>query len=434
MDRGNTSTRRTKAAFMPSGVTPRDYERLGLAQDEARADVIRKAAVRYVRSISATASHWMQDRLDQQLALLAFTTYRLLDPRRRVDAVQRIQLTFPLDRVEMEIPKLAANALFRKQRSPLRGKSDEESGQGEIQAEIVQLVDSAVSVANPSNLESNREIVRLIRTEKVEEPTMFSKMKKWFFTGSALLLGAVSLATASLMGSWSSRPPIQSEVARVEPIPQNVPKTVKDEAKHGKLILASAEEETPQDALASGTLVKENRGAPNPIESQDPMTESRQALAQLLRSWEENHPNEASKDESKIEVVESWLAESPKGTPDRYVLIEALARLCTRSQGLESGLRYCDQLESEFDRPVWSLRLELFEKHYMDGASVMAHRQSAEIGIRLCERAISAKELSIATEIIRLTIGVAHKSRDHLLKRTAVRMRSSLSNAAQSSS
>ncbi len=130
MDRGNTSTRRNKAAIMPLGVTPRDYERLGLAQDEARADVIRKAAVRYVRSISATAGYWMQDRLDQQLALLALTTYRLLDPRRRVDAVQRIQLTFPLDRVEMEIPKLAANALFRKQRAPLRARPMKKSDKG----------------------------------------------------------------------------------------------------------------------------------------------------------------------------------------------------------------------------------------------------------------------------------------------------------------
>ncbi len=276
--------------------------------------------------------------------------------------------------------------------------------------------------------------MRLIRKEKVEEPTMFSKMKKWFFTGSAFLLGAVSLATASLIGSWASRTPIQPEVARVEPTPQSLPKNVTDDAKQGKLILASTVEETPQDVPASGAVTKENHVDSIAYESQDPMAESRRALAQLLRSWEANHSIEALKDESKIAVVESWLADSPKGTPDRYVLIEALARLCTRSQGLESGLRYCDQLESEFDRPVWSLRLELFEKHYMDGASVMAHRHSAEIGIRLCERAVSAKELSIATEIIRLTIGVAHKSRDQMLKRTAVRMRSSLSNAAQSSS
>ncbi len=48
---------------------------------------------------------------DDRRAQIAVAAYRLLDPRERNDLYERVQLVFPIDREDMDIPVIAANTL-----------------------------------------------------------------------------------------------------------------------------------------------------------------------------------------------------------------------------------------------------------------------------------------------------------------------------------
>lgn len=72
---------------MPTGLG-HAYATLGLRAREARIDAIRSAAQKAAQVINAVSD---LDR-DQMLAEVALSTYRLLDPRKRVRQIERIQL------------------------------------------------------------------------------------------------------------------------------------------------------------------------------------------------------------------------------------------------------------------------------------------------------------------------------------------------------
>lgn len=69
-----------------------DFALLGLKVSESRVSVIRRAASRTAARIQQVANSDSIE-ADQMLSDLASSTYRLLDPRRRVKPHERIQLS-----------------------------------------------------------------------------------------------------------------------------------------------------------------------------------------------------------------------------------------------------------------------------------------------------------------------------------------------------
>lgn len=69
-----------------------DFRRLGLDLSEARVAVIRRAARQAASSLSAASDRDNPSQAEAELARLATSVYRLLDPRRRELLAERIQL------------------------------------------------------------------------------------------------------------------------------------------------------------------------------------------------------------------------------------------------------------------------------------------------------------------------------------------------------
>jgi hypothetical protein len=71
---------------------PDDFQRLGLVPTEARVAVIRRAAGRTAASLGQLTGSTPTERKEAELALIVASVYRLLDPRRRDQFRERIQL------------------------------------------------------------------------------------------------------------------------------------------------------------------------------------------------------------------------------------------------------------------------------------------------------------------------------------------------------
>ncbi len=76
---------------LPPPAQARDYRRLRLARRESRTFVIREGASTAARRVREKSELESAD-IEQQLAEIVLATYRLLDPRRRRNLVERIQL------------------------------------------------------------------------------------------------------------------------------------------------------------------------------------------------------------------------------------------------------------------------------------------------------------------------------------------------------
>ncbi|MEZ6135955.1 MAG: hypothetical protein R3C53_13720 [Pirellulaceae bacterium] len=121
----------------PTGLTRSlgfDFALLGLNARESRVEVIRKAAAQTAQRIQEAAAGDDDDR-EAMLGDLATSTYRLLDPRRRQKAMERIQLSL-FGEVDFERQQLARTPLLGLA-TPERSR-DEESQLREIKREIVQ--------------------------------------------------------------------------------------------------------------------------------------------------------------------------------------------------------------------------------------------------------------------------------------------------------
>ena len=80
-----------------------DFALLGLSVSESRVDIIRQAASQTAARIQEVA-HDDSCEADQLLSDLVSSTYRLLDPRRRVKSRERIQLSIVSD-ADFELQK-----------------------------------------------------------------------------------------------------------------------------------------------------------------------------------------------------------------------------------------------------------------------------------------------------------------------------------------
>lgn len=86
------------------------YATLGLRAREARVDNIRSAAARTAADVRKFANHESEER-EAMLAEVALCTYRLLDPRKRVRQIERIQLSI-LSESAMELQALSRRPLL----------------------------------------------------------------------------------------------------------------------------------------------------------------------------------------------------------------------------------------------------------------------------------------------------------------------------------
>lgn len=84
------------------------YATLGLRAGEARVDAIREAAKVSANSIQELSHE--DERSIVTLADVATSTYRLLDPRKRVRKIERIQLSILSERA-LEMPQRARRPL-----------------------------------------------------------------------------------------------------------------------------------------------------------------------------------------------------------------------------------------------------------------------------------------------------------------------------------
>lgn len=447
MSRGRISTKKRRRTGSVAALDSQQFARFGLTTGEARAEVIRKAIRKYARSLAVTADHWMSERLDAQLVSIVWSAYCLLDPRRRRDSVDRVQLAYPIDRFEQEIPTLQGNALWQRPQPALKGRTEEL-----VPVELVKWVDSAVQV---THVEEKREIVRLLKEEPSDEPKpLMTVVRKWLFASGSVLvagfLGWQSMANINDRSHASKTNDSQSTLERqqdnslavapsISGLSEEVVEWIESASSASenrevqpsdstpvKVLIAKADvPESPQVTEESSHPAQETQ---HPAFSPITIAQSRKALSTLWKSWTNSQSTEVTTLD-KLEVAQQWLEESPTGSPDRLVLLESLAKLTAEQQGLPSGLAYCDQIECEFARSAWALRLELFEQHYLDGSSIASHREMAEIGIQLCERALSVDEYRTATRLIRMTMGVAGRSQDRRLIDTAIRLRGTIFSA-----
>ncbi|MEO1524930.1 MAG: hypothetical protein AAFX06_05810 [Planctomycetota bacterium] len=71
---------------------PDDFQRIGLQPRESRLTVIRRAAMRTTKSLASKQLSAPSRVTEHQLSRVALSTYRLLDPRQRLDAKQRVHV------------------------------------------------------------------------------------------------------------------------------------------------------------------------------------------------------------------------------------------------------------------------------------------------------------------------------------------------------
>jgi len=93
------------------------FRLLGLKRGECRTNVIRSAAQAMSVALSYCGDHHTGDSFqhfedDVRRAKIAVATYRLLDPRERVDIYERVQLCYPLERDDGDLPATSNGMLI----------------------------------------------------------------------------------------------------------------------------------------------------------------------------------------------------------------------------------------------------------------------------------------------------------------------------------
>lgn len=177
-------------------------------------EVIRSAVNRQAKLVQKS-KHWQPERVDQQLTLLALSGYRLMDPRHRDDGFERVQLTYPMERMEEEVPQLERLALL----VPAEPMIEREPGR--VHVDLVELVDQAVDsipaqtvVIEEDTMESRRALVRLLQEEREQEREgWMSVFGRWVGRGTSGLVLLVSV-----IAIWRLLPTSRVTTAEVPPI------------------------------------------------------------------------------------------------------------------------------------------------------------------------------------------------------------------------
>ncbi len=156
------------------------YRFLGLKRGESRSDVIRSAAEAMATALSVNEHHFRIVTADKRRADIATAAYRLLDPRGRRDLYERVQLSYPIDRDEVELPKIPLGHLVQQMKGTPKarltaGRNPSKSGSAKTRVPLMDqpVVDDAIDPKEPSShrvqrntlnsIEERREIIRAIQ-------------------------------------------------------------------------------------------------------------------------------------------------------------------------------------------------------------------------------------------------------------------------------
>ncbi len=134
-----------------------DFLRLGLRRGESCVSVIREAALDSVRRLvsDVNESGGLDEMVvDRQVGMLVASTYRLLDPRYRIQFYERVQLSYPAEREEQCWSCSAEVDLWT---VPVTSLDVHSKG------EDVSLSTAELSDSEPGILSSAREIVRFLQ-------------------------------------------------------------------------------------------------------------------------------------------------------------------------------------------------------------------------------------------------------------------------------
>lgn len=109
-----------KSLGLAVALCPDDFQRIGLQPRETRLTVIRRAATRTCKSLASRQLNNPSTVTEHQLSRITLSTYRLLDPRQRVDARQRAHV----GRIRPGTLLVAERAAFADGRMLIRGVFD----------------------------------------------------------------------------------------------------------------------------------------------------------------------------------------------------------------------------------------------------------------------------------------------------------------------
>jgi len=155
------------------------FQLLGLRLGECRSNVIRSAAQAMAAALNGKGNNSARDEYgalnhfrhfadDLNRAKIAIATYRLLDPRERTDAYERIQLCYPIDRDDAESQTTSTGSLIGQipnlPKEPRRQSLSKKAIEGKLQSDDrLESQDSFIKVTGNLSMEERRSIVRLMR-------------------------------------------------------------------------------------------------------------------------------------------------------------------------------------------------------------------------------------------------------------------------------
>ena len=152
------------------------FRLLGLKRGECRTHVIRSAAQAMSIALSDSEVRSFDDLGDRRRARIAFAAYKLLDPRERRDLYERVQLSYPLDRDDLDDQTIPGNALTRdmpKQPSPSSDATGSNPATGSASKVVLMsqpVIDEAIDAGDIEDSES------LVEAELVDDDDNSSRM------------------------------------------------------------------------------------------------------------------------------------------------------------------------------------------------------------------------------------------------------------------
>ncbi len=166
----NPDVQRPLAAKPPSSSKANRvyFKFLGLKTSESNEQAILEASKKMARLVQERAPFNAPELIERSRQEIALATYRLLDPRRRKNAWERIQLTRPIDREDREYQIPDPGALLRRME---QGSEDhfETILDPLIDRALGQTAGKALTVDSKTDsrnwLEERREIVRAVRAD-----------------------------------------------------------------------------------------------------------------------------------------------------------------------------------------------------------------------------------------------------------------------------
>lgn len=212
----------------PYAVARRDYRVVRVPAGSSDAELIRRSASRLGEALEQLRN---ESALDQQRALsiteIALSTYRLLDPRRRIRWTERVNLCYPIDRDD-RTPSVPGLGLPHNGK-PLRllaARATMDQSSQELPATLSKMVDTSIGV---SEIDQAREVVeRLKDFDREDKKAIRDERLKWIrtwigivaiaFFSSSSVLSLKGTATPSVANTDSDHESPGRQLVKYQPV------------------------------------------------------------------------------------------------------------------------------------------------------------------------------------------------------------------------